>query len=130
MTTPEGFNTVTPYAIVDGAQEFIRFLLKAFEGKELGRTTADDGKIIHAQVRIGSSTIMISDAGDDYPAMPATYYLYVDDADRVVERAQEQGATLEMEVDDRPYGDRQGGVKDPFGNIWWISQRLEGGPYY
>lgn len=130
MNVPEGFNTVTPYLIVDGADHFIRFLVNAFDGKELGRTTDDDDRIVHAQVRIGSSTLMISEASKDYKATSAAYYLYVDDADAVVSRALDQGASLEMAVDDKPYGDRQGGITDPFGNTWWISQRLDEGPYY
>lgn len=129
MTTPQGFSTVTPYMFVDQAEKFIEFLVKAFGGQELGRTT-DNGRIQHAQVSIGSSTLMISEATDDYKANPAAYYLYVDDVDAAMKRALDHGATLQMEVVDAPYGDRQGGVRDPFGNIWWIAQRMVDEPYY
>lgn len=129
MTTPEGFNTVTPYLIVEKADEFIEFLKAAFDGVEIGRST-ENGRILHAQVRIGSSTLMLSEASEEHKAIPSAFYLYVDDADAVMQRAMDNGASLQMEVDDMPYGDRQGGVTDQFGNIWWIAQRLEEGPYY
>ena len=61
--------------------------------------------------------------------MPSAYYIYVENSDQAMKQAMLAGATLEMEVFDMPYGDRQGGVRDPFGNIWWISQRLVDGPY-
>lgn len=129
MTTPEGFSTVTPYLFVEKAEKFIEFLVAAFEGTELGRTT-ENGRIQHAQVRIGSSTLMISEASEEYQASRAAYYLYVDDADAAMKRALDHGATLQMEVVDAPYGDRQGGVRDPFGNIWWVAQRMVDKPYY
>jgi PhnB protein len=72
---------------------------------------------------------MVSEAAGKYKAMAAAYYLYVEDAHASMRRAIEHGAHLEMEVADMPYGDRQGGVRDMHGNIWWISQRLVPGPY-
>ena len=72
---------------------------------------------------------MVSEASSAYPAMPGSYYLYVESADAAVGRALENGALLEMKVSDMPYGDRQGGVRDRYGNIWWISQRLVNEPY-
>lgn len=130
MYIPDGFNTVTPYFFVDGAERFVDFLKAAFDGRELGRTTRPDGRIANAQIRIGTSTVMVSEAPAQYKAMRGAYYLYVENADAAMERAIENGAVLEMEVGDMPYGDRQGGVVDPFGNIWWLSQRLEQGPYF
>ena len=72
---------------------------------------------------------MVSEASDQYPAMPGSYYLFVEDADETLRRAVEHGATVEMEVMNMSYGDRQGGVKDAHGNYWWISQRLVHAPY-
>jgi PhnB protein len=72
---------------------------------------------------------MVSEATERYPAMAAAFYLYVSDADAAMKRALENGAILEMEVADMPYGDRQGGVRDQHGNIWWISQRTVEEPY-
>ena len=130
MYIPDGFNTVKPYLFVSGADTFVEFLKKAFDGEELGRSIRPDGKIANAQVRIGSSTVMVSEAPEQYKSMRSSYYLYVEDADIAMEKAIENGAKLEMAVDNMPYGDRQGGVVDPFGNIWWLSQRLESKPYF
>ena len=130
MTAPAGFATVTPYAFVDEADAFVHFLVDGLGGTELGIHYRPDGAIANAQVRIGTATIMVSEASGDFPAMPASYYLYVDDADAAMARAIAAGAVSIMAVDDMPYGDRQGGVRDPHGNIWWISQRLTDAPYY
>jgi PhnB protein len=72
---------------------------------------------------------MVSEASEKYPPMPASYYLYVENTDATMAQALAHGATLEMAVADMPYGDRQGGVRDTHGNIWWVSQRLVDGPY-
>jgi PhnB protein len=89
-----------------------------------------DGKrIANAQVRLGTSAVMVSEASAAFPAMPASYYLYVENADESMTRARKAGATEVMAVADMPYGDRQGGVRDRHGNLWWISQRLVAGPY-
>ena len=77
----------------------------------------------------GMSTVMASEASAAYPAMASSFYLYVEDAHAAMRRALEHGATLEMDVADMPHGDRQGGVRDPQGNLWWISQRLVEAPY-
>ena len=129
MYIPPGFNTITPYFFVKDASKFVAFLISAFGGTEVLRTLRPEGLIANAQVRIGTSTIMVSEAGGSYPPMPAACYLYVDDADKAMAKVLAVGGTLEMEVADMPYGDRQGGVKDPHGNIWWISQRLVHAPY-
>lgn len=130
MYVPDGFNTVTPYFFVEGAERFVGFLKAAFGGLELGRTMRPDGKIANAQVRIGTSTLMVSEAPEHYKDMRSAYYLYVEDADAAMRKAIENGAVLEMEVGNMSYGDRQGGVVDPAGNIWWLSQRLEQEPYF
>lgn len=129
MYIPPGFNTVTPYFFANDAQRFIDFLVAGLGGEETGRTERPDGAIANAQVRLGDSTAMVSQASEHYPAMAAAYYLYVEDADAAVAKAVAAGAQLEMAVADMPYGDRQGGVRDLQGNIWWISQRLVEAPY-
>lgn len=128
MHLPPGFNTVTPYFFVDRAADFLHFLVAGLGGVELSRHLNGD-RIANAQVRLGTSTVMVSDSTADYPAMPASYYLYVENADESMARAIKAGATSIMPVSDMPYGDRQGGVRDPHGNLWWISQRLVPGPY-
>jgi PhnB protein len=128
MHIPPGFNTVTPYFIVDGAAGFIDFLVIGLGGTEILRHM-DGERIANAQVRLGTSTVMVSEASPAFPAMPGSYYLYVENADESMGRAMAAGATQVMGVSDKPYGDRQGGVRDKHGNLWWISRRLVAGPY-
>jgi PhnB protein len=129
MNIPEGFGTIFPYIFVKGASDFSAFLVEAFGAVEELRTIRQDGVIANIQMKIGTSMFMLSEASEQYPAMPSAYYVYVENADLAMNQAMISGATLEMEVVDMPYDDRQGGVRDPFGNIWWISQRLVDGPY-
>lgn len=129
MYIPPGFSTVTPYVFVTGAEQFVSFLVDGLGGVETCRSLRPDGRIANVQVLIGSSTIMASEAGPQYPPMPAAFYLLVEDARASMQRALAHGATLEMAVADMPYGDRQGGVRDAHGNLWWISQRLVEEPY-
>lgn len=129
MTCPPGFVSVTPYIFVDRAADFVTFLVAGFGGKEVLRSLRSDGAIANAQVAIGSAMLMVSEASVAYPAMPASYYLYVDNADEAMARSIAAGATQIMAVADMPYGDRQGGVRDAHGNLWWISQRLVAGGY-
>ncbi len=128
MTTPPGFATVTPYIFADDAPAFCSFLVKGLGAEEIGREWYD-GRIANAQFRIGNTTLMVSEAGRGFDAMPASYYLYVDDADAAQQRAIAAGAVEVSPVRDQSYGDRQGGVRDRHGNYWWISQRLVEGGY-
>lgn len=130
MHVPEGFGVVTPYIFADGAEEYVRFLKAAFGAVEIGRSTAPNGRIANCQLRFSETSIMVSEASDQFPATRAAYYLYVADADAVMKKAEQAGAEKIMSVGDMPYGDRQGGVRDPAGNIWWVSQRLTAEPYF
>jgi len=130
MYVPEGFGVVTPYIFADGAEEYVRFLEAAFGAHEIGRSTAPDGRIANCQLRFSAATIMVSEASDQFPATRAAHYLYVADADAAMAKAEQAGAEKIMEVGDMPYGDRQGGVRDPAGNIWWVSQRMTAAPYF
>ena len=129
MYVPPGFNTVAPYFFVDDADAFISFLVNGLDGEETSRTLRPDGKVQNAHVKLGSSTVMVSEATPRYPQMGCAFYLYVANAHAAMKRAIEHGAVLEMAVSDMPYGDRQGGVRDRHGNIWWISQRTAQEPY-
>ena len=122
---PEGQPTVTPYLIVPDARRQIEFLVEAFGAVEDGRTAAADGRVMHAQVSLGDSKVMMGEATSDWEPMPSSIHLYVEDCDATYRRALDAGATVVMEVDDRFYGDRQGGVRDPNGNVWWISTHVE-----
>jgi PhnB protein len=87
--------------------------------------THPGGAVLHAEVRIGDSMLMLTDGGGDWKPMPAALYLYVNDADATYQRALTAGATSVMEPVTQFYGDRHGGVKDPSGNIWWIATHVE-----
>lgn len=129
MYVPEGYGTVFPYMIVDRVDDLIGFLTRVFDAKEIGRTMSNK-RIANLQVQIGSSKFMISEAGEGgMQAMPGTYYVYVDDVDKTFERALSSGATKVFEPADMSYQDRQAGITDISGNIWWISKRLVEEPY-
>lgn len=125
---PEGFRSLTPYLLVRGGAGLIEFMKQAFGAEELGRVKLPDGTIQHAEVRIGDSIVELGDGGEAWPARPAAIHLYVPDADATYARAVAAGATTLFAPTDRPYGDREADVKDPFGNNWYIGTRKQGGP--
>lgn len=130
MHIPQGFAAVTPYLVVDGASDYIDFLKSAFGAEEIGRNADPDGRVRNCQLRMGSAMFMLSDPGPGCPATSVYLYHYVADADQSMARAMAAGAVNVLEVANMPYGDRQGGVRDPAGNVWWISERRTTEPYY
>jgi PhnB protein len=122
---PEGYHSVTPYLVVTGASKLIDFMKQAFGAQEIHRMAAPDGTIMHAEVKIGDSHIMVGEAGGPNPAMPTMLYLYVTDTDATYKRALAAGATSEMEPKNQFYGDRNAGVKDASGNRWYIATHVE-----
>jgi uncharacterized glyoxalase superfamily protein PhnB len=122
---PDNYHSITPYLMAPGAARLIEFLKDAFGAVESERMTHPDGAVMHAEVRIGDSMLMLTDGGGDWKPMPAALYLYVNDADATYQRALAAGATSVMEPVTQFYGDRHGGVKDPSGNIWWIATHVE-----
>jgi PhnB protein len=118
---PKGFHSVTPYLITSGADAVMTFMKEAFGGVEQARFTDDQGKVVHAEVRIDDSMIEVSDGSDKWPPRPSCLHVYVPDADAVYKRALDAGATSVYEPVDQPYGDRESGVRDPGGNYWFIS---------
>ena len=126
---PDGYHTITPYLLVDGVARLISFLITTFDASELERRLRPDGSIMHAEVRIGDSIVMMGEPLDEFGPMPASMYVYVSDCDRVYQRALQADGISVMEPTTRPAeGDRYGGVKDPSGNIWWIATHLEDVP--
>jgi PhnB protein len=125
---PEGYRTVTPYLVVEGAANVLDFVKQAFGAEEKFRMDTPDGKIGHAEVQIGDSIVMMGDAGAEHPAMPAMIHLYLEDCDATYERALAAGATSEREPTDQFYGDRSAGVRDSTGNLWWIATHVEDVP--
>jgi len=121
-----GFTSLTPYLHVANAAAEIDFLKHVFSAEELGRFPSPDGsRIMHAEVRIGDSMVEMGEAQGKYPPMPTMFYLYVPDCDAVYQRALAAGATSISEPVDQPYGDRNGAVKDAFGNQWYISTHVK-----
>ncbi|WP_137862237.1 MULTISPECIES: VOC family protein [unclassified Sphingomonas] len=129
MHVPPGFTTLFPYLFVDGARAYLDFLVRGLGGEIVGVHQTPDGVVRNAQLRFGDTIIMVSEVGEGREPTRGTYYLYVEDADAAMARGVAAGGAMESEVGDRVYGDRQGGLRDPAGNIWWLSQRLAPGPY-
>ena len=122
---PEGYHTLTPYLIVEGAAKLIDFMKAAFNAQEVFRMPGKDGAVGHAEVRIGDSMLMVADAQPEYPARPSMICLYVEDVDATYQRALAAGATSVREVADQFYGDRSGAVQDASGMQWYISTHIE-----
>jgi len=122
---PEGFHTITPYLVAADAAGLILFLQASFAAEEVHRVTREDGSVMHAQLRIGSSMLMLGGATADWPPMAAGLYLYVEDADALYQRALSEGATTVMPPADQFWGDRMAGVRDAWDNVWWIATHIE-----
>lgn len=120
MKLPKGYQTVMPYLILGDPEGFINFSKKVFGASELAVYRDDNGNVMHAEIQIGGSTIMIGGSGNQWTVENAGLYINVEDADAVFNNALENGASVLMEMDDKEYG-RSGGIKDPFGNTWWIT---------
>lgn len=133
---PEGHNTVSPYLIVAGAERALEFYTKVFGATELFRHKAPDGKVGHAEIRIGDTVIMLADEFPDHDAhgprkfggSPVSLHVYVEDVDTVADRALAAGAKVKRPVADQFYGDRLGTLEDPFGHTWHISTHIEDVP--
>lgn len=130
---PEGYHSVTPYLIVRGGGDAIDFYKKAFGAVELFRMGGPDGKIGHAEIKIGDSPVMIA---DEYPEMgykgpqsiggsSVSLLIYVENVDAVFNQAVDAGATVKEKLTDKFYGDRMGTVVDPFGHVWHLGTHIE-----
>jgi PhnB protein len=128
---PDGYHSITPYLTVDNAKEAIDFYKRAFDAKETVRMDGPDGKISHAELKIGDSMLMVSDAmrGARTPralnGTPVNIFLYVDDVDTVFNRARSAGAKVDAPVEDMFWGDRYGKLTDPFGHSWFVATHKE-----
>jgi len=121
---PDNYNDVAPYLVVDGASDTIDFLTRVFDATPLRRFDNADGTVMHAEVRVGDSVIMLGDRHPDWPAMPAYVHIYVPDVDAAYRRALEAGATSVQEPARKDDPDRRGGVKDAGGTTWWIATQV------
>lgn len=132
---PEGYHSVTPYLIIKGASDAIEFYKKAFGAVELFRMPAPDGKVGHAEIKIGDSPIMLADEqtemGYSYigPATlggsPVSIMIYIDDVDTIFNQAIAAGGEQLKPLQDQFYGDRSGSLKDPFGHVWHVATHVE-----
>src|SRR2546423_1396839 len=122
---PDAYHTVTPYLTVQGVAELLDFVKAAFGAEEIERMPGPEGRVVHAEVRIGDSVVMMGEAPDASKVMPAMLYLYVPDTDATYRAALAAGAESVMEPADQFYGDRNAAVQDASGNQWWIATHVE-----
>src|SRR6202051_2232139 len=132
---PKDYNSVTPYLIVKGAAQAIEYYKKVFGATETVRMNVPDGKVGHAELKIGDSHIILADEnptrGEGHTSAttvggsPVSLYVYLPDVDRVVEKAAAEGAKILKPVQDQFYGDRNGFIQDPFGHLWGIATHVE-----
>lgn len=122
---PEGYQQVIPYLVVPDAKAQMDFLMNAFDAIELERMTTPDGAVMHGEVKIGDSVIMIGQAREESQALKTMVYVYVEDCDLHFNRAKELGAKVVSELADQFYGDRHGAVEDSSGNQWYIATHKE-----
>jgi uncharacterized glyoxalase superfamily protein PhnB len=121
---PEGYNSVSPYLIVDGAGELIGFLVGVFDAEELHRFPDDTGRLMHAEVRIDDTVVMLADSVEGWPPSPAQVHVYVPDVDETYRRALAAGATMVQEPVQKEDEDKRGGVVGPGNITWWIATRV------
>jgi len=122
---PEGYPTVSPYLIVDGAEGTIRFLTEALGAVELRRFPGENGAIAHAEVRLGDSVLMLGDRPEGMDPVPAHVHIYVADVDAAHARAVEQGGKNVQDPVKREDADKRGGVRDAGGTTWWLATKVE-----
>jgi PhnB protein len=125
QSKPQGYTSLSPYLVVHGAQKVIDFLKQAFDATELRRYDMPDGSIMHAEVRVDDTVVMIADGGGEWPPFPSWLHIYVSDVDATYARALKAGG-VSVQAPERKEGDpdRRGGVKDPGGNTWWIATQV------
>jgi uncharacterized glyoxalase superfamily protein PhnB len=121
---PDGYSSLSPYIMADGAQRVIDFLIQAFDAREMRRHDNADGSIRHAEVQIDDSIVMIADGGGDFPAFPIWLHVYVPDVDATYRRALDAGGVSVQAPQQKDDPDRRAGVKDPAGNTWWIATQV------
>ena len=122
---PDGFHTVTPMLLAQGSAKLLEFIQQAFGAEVTECMRGEDGAVLHAQARIGDSMVMVADPRAPFGAMPMSVYLYVKDTDATYQAALKAGGTSLMTPANQFYGDRNAGVSDPFGNLWWIATHVE-----
>ena len=122
---PQAYASVSVYIMANGAQQVIDFLEKTFDARQTRRTNLPDGSVMHAEVEVDDTIVMIADASNEFPAFPVWLHVYVPDVDATYRRALEAGGISVQEPSRaETEADRRGGVKDPSGNTWWIATQV------
>ncbi|PKV48666.1 putative glyoxalase superfamily protein PhnB [Aquimarina sp. MAR_2010_214] len=121
MKITAGHQQAMPYIVVEKAEDFIDFIRKIFHAQEMIRSLDVDNRIQHSEIRIGDTTILLTEASQHNPAHPGCMYVYVKDTDQTYYEAIDAGAKSLMEPMEEDYGARGAGFQDPFGNTWWIA---------
>jgi PhnB protein len=125
MYKPDGYTSVAPYLVVDGARRTIDFLKEVFGASELRHFQDDKGKVVHGEVRIDDTVVMIADGSPpEWPPVPAHVHIYVEDVDATYRRALTAGAISVQEPVKKDDEDKRGGVKDAGGTTWWIATKV------
>jgi PhnB protein len=124
MYKPEGYQTAIPYLIVEDVRGLLSFIQSAFSGTERSRAETPDGGILHAEAQIGDSVIMMGESNEQFRPFPGMVHLYLPDVDQTYRLALDAGAVSIQEPTDQFYGDRTAGVRDRFGNVWWLATRV------
>jgi PhnB protein len=124
-TTPAGYTTVAPWIVTEDTGALLDFITTAFDGAELGRVPLGDGSIGHAEIRVGDTVLLAFDQRADWPGMPALLRVFVPDADAAFDAALRAGAREVTALSDNAFGQRGARVRDPVGNIWWITAIVE-----
>jgi len=122
---PAGYTSVAPYLIVDGAGRLIEFLTRTFDAVELRRFPDAAGKVMHAEVRLDDTVVMLADSAPDWPPIGAHVHVYVRDVDHAYRRALEAGAQSVQAPVQKDDADKRGGVKDASGTTWWIATKVD-----
>ncbi|HYH78568.1 MAG TPA: VOC family protein [Longimicrobium sp.] len=121
---PQGYSTVSPYLVVDGAAGTIEFLVRVFGAVELRRFPGPDGRVMHGEVRIDDTVVMVADGVEGWPPVASHVHVYVPDVDATWRAALQAGATPVQEPVRKEDEDKRGGVKDAGGTTWWISTKV------
>lgn len=121
---PQGYTSVSPYLVVSGAERSIEFLVRAFGAEEVRRFADGSGRIVHAELRLDDTIVMIADGTEGWPPVPCHVHLYLPDVDAAYRRALEAGGAAVQPPAKKDDDDRRGGVRDPGGTTWWIATRV------
>ena len=126
--TPTGYTSVAPWVVTADTGAFLDFVSDVFDGEELARVSTEDGSIGHGEIRVGDTVVLAFDRRPEWPAMPSLLRVFVPNADEAFAKSLAAGAEVVTELGDSAFGQRGGRIKDPFGNIWWVTSHVEDVP--